>query len=306
MNQKFLEQLAEILPEKNIYINEPMNKHTTFRIGGSADVLVTPGVSETAEVLRLCKNHDIPVTIIGNGSNLLVGDQGIRGVVIEFGRPAEEIIIQGEQMHVTAGTMLSKAANEAAANGLSGLEFAAGIPGTVGGAVVMNAGAYGGEMKDVIRTVTVLTKEGEKRTLTLEELDLGYRHSCIPENNYIVLSAELSLQKADTEQIRAVMADLRERRVTKQPLEYPSAGSTFKRPENHFAGALIENAGLKGFSVGGAEVSEKHAGFVINKGNATCSDVIALISYVQKTILDKDGVLLEPEVQYWERPSKTK
>lgn len=297
MNQKFLEQLAEILPEKNIYINEPMNKHTTFRIGGSADVLVTPGVSETAEVLRLCKNHDIPVTIIGNGSNLLVGDQGIRGVVIEFGRPAEEIIIQGEQMHVTAGTMLSKAANEAAANGLSGLEFAAGIPGTVGGAVVMNAGAYGGEMKDVIRTVTVLTKEGEKRTLTLEELDLGYRHSCILENNYIVLSAELSLQKADTEQIRAVMADLRERRVTKQPLEYPSAGSTFKRPEGYFAGKLIQDAGLRGYQVGGAQVSEKHCGFVINKGDATARDVRQLISDVQKKVYEEFHVQIEPEVK---------
>ena len=297
MDQKFLEQLAEILPEKNIYINEPMNKHTTFRIGGSADVLVTPGVSETAEVLRLCKNHDIPVTIIGNGSNLLVGDQGIRGVVIEFGRPAEEIVIQGEQMHVTAGTMLSKAANEAAANGLSGLEFAAGIPGTVGGAVVMNAGAYGGEMKDVIRTVTVLTKEGEKQTLTLEELDLGYRHSCIPENNYIVLSAELSLQKADTEQIRTVMADLRERRVTKQPLEYPSAGSTFKRPEGYFAGKLIEDAGLRGFQVGGAQVSEKHCGFVINKGDATARDVRQLITDVQKKVYEEFHVQIEPEVK---------
>lgn len=297
MDQKFLEQLAEILPEKNIYINEPMNKHTTFRIGGSADVLVTPGVSETAEVLRLCKNHDIPVTIIGNGSNLLVGDQGIRGVVIEFGRPAEEIVIQGEQMHVTAGTMLSKAANEAAANGLSGLEFAAGIPGTVGGAVVMNAGAYGGEMKDVIRTVTVLTKEGERQTLTLEELDLGYRHSCIPENNYIVLSADLSLQKADTEQIRTVMADLRERRVTKQPLEYPSAGSTFKRPEGYFAGKLIQDAGLRGYQVGGAQVSEKHCGFVINKGDATARDVRQLITDVQKKVYEEFHVQIEPEVK---------
>lgn len=297
MDQKFLEQLAEILPEKNIYINEPMNKHTTFRIGGSADVLVTPGVSETAEVLRLCKNHDIPVTIIGNGSNLLVGDQGIRGVVIEFGRPAEEIVIQGEQMHVTAGTMLSKAANEAAANGLSGLEFAAGIPGTVGGAVVMNAGAYGGEMKDVIRTVTVLTKEGERQTLTLEELDLGYRHSCIPENNYIVLSAELSLQKADTEQIRTVMADLRERRVAKQPLEYPSAGSTFKRPEGYFAGKLIQDAGLRGYQVGGAQVSEKHCGFVINKGDATARDVRQLITDVQKKVYEEFHVQIEPEVK---------
>ena len=297
MDQKFLEQLAEILPEKNIYINEPMNKHTTFRIGGSADVLVTPGVSETAEVLRLCKNHDIPVTIIGNGSNLLVGDQGIRGVVIEFGKPAEEIVIQGEQMHVTAGTMLAKAANEAAANGLSGLEFAAGIPGTVGGAVVMNAGAYGGEMKDVIRMVTVLTKEGEKQTLTLEELDLGYRHSCIPENNYIVLSAELRLQKADTEQIRTVMVDLRERRVTKQPLEYPSAGSTFKRPEGYFAGKLIQDAGLRGYQVGGAQVSEKHCGFVINKGDATARDVRQLITDVQKKVYEEFHVQIEPEVK---------
>lgn len=297
MNQKFLEQLAEILPEKNIYINEPMNRHTTFRIGGSADVLVTPGVSETAEVLRLCQDNQIPVTIIGNGSNLLVGDRGIRGIVIEFGRPAEEITIRGEHMSVSAGTMLSKAANEAAANGLSGLEFAAGIPGTVGGAVVMNAGAYGGEMKDVLCEVTVLTQEGEKRTLSLEELELGYRHSCIPEHNYIVLSAEFDLRKSDPEQIRAVMADLRERRISKQPLEYPSAGSTFKRPEGYFAGKLIQDAGLRGYQVGGAQVSEKHCGFVINKGDATASDVRQLISDVQKKVYEEFHVQIEPEVK---------
>ncbi len=297
MNQKFLEQLTEILPEEQIYKDEPMSRHTTFRIGGKADVLVMPTLDQIANVMELCNEHQVPVTMIGNGSNLLVGDKGIRGLVMELGRPAEEVSIFQECMEVGAGTLLSKAASEAAKAGLSGLEFAAGIPGSLGGAVVMNAGAYGGEMKDVIQSVIVLTQEGKQKKLSLSELQLGYRHSCIQENGYIVLQAKLLLHKSEEAKIREAMADYRERRVSKQPLEYPSAGSTFKRPEGYFAGKLIDDAGLRGYQVGGAQVSEKHCGFVVNKGNATAADVCQLIKDVQDKVFEQFQVRIEPEVK---------
>lgn len=297
MNQRFLEQLTEILPEEQIYRDEPMSRHTTFRIGGKADVLVTPTLDQIASVMELCRDYQVPVTMIGNGSNLLVGDKGIRGLVIELGRPAEKVNIFEEHMEIGAGTLLSKAANEAAKAGLSGLEFAAGIPGSMGGAVVMNAGAYGGEMKDVIQSVTVLTKEGRQKKLSLSELQLGYRHSCIQENEYTVLQAELLLHRAEETRIREVMADYRERRVSKQPLEYPSAGSTFKRPEGYFAGKLIDDAGLRGYQVGGAQVSEKHCGFVVNKGDASAADVCRLIKDVQDKVFEQFQVHIEPEVK---------
>lgn len=297
IQKEFLEQLSAILPENAIYPEEPMSRHTTFRIGGCADVLVTPDVTQAAEVIKLCGKMRVPLTVIGNGSNLLVGDRGIRGCVMEFTRPAGEVTVSGEQMTVEAGTLLSKAAAKAAENGLSGLEFAAGIPGSLGGAVVMNAGAYGGEMKDVILDVDVLTKNGEKKTIPLEELDLSYRHSCIPECGYFVLSARLQLKKGDETEIRALMAELREKRVSKQPLEFPSAGSTFKRPEGYFAGKLIEDAGLRGYAVGGAQVSEKHCGFVINRGGADAADVRQLILDVQQKVYEKSGVRIEPEVK---------
>lgn len=297
MNQKFLEQLTEILPEEQIYKDEPMSRHTTFRIGGKADVLVMPTLDQIANVMELCNEHQVPVTMIGNGSNLLVGDKGIRGLVMELGRPAEEVSIFQECMEVGAGTLLSKATSEAAKAGLSGLEFAAGIPGSLGGAVVMNAGAYGGEMKDVIQSVIVLTQEGKQKKLSLSELQLGYRHSCIQENGYIVLQAKLLLHKSEEAKIREAMADYRERRVSKQPLEYPSAGSTFKRPEGYFAGKLIDDAGLRGYQVGGAQVSEKHCGFVVNKGNATAADVCQLIKDVQDKVFEQFQVRIEPEVK---------
>lgn len=297
MNQKFLEQLTEILPEEQIYKDEPMSRHTTFRIGGKADVLVMPTLDQIANVMELCNEHQVPVTMIGNGSNLLVGDKGIRGLVMELGRPAEEVSIFQECMEVGAGTLLSKAASEAAKAGLSGLEFAAGIPGSLGGAVVMNAGAYGGEMKDVIQSVIVLTQEGKQKKLSLSELQLGYRHSCIQENGYIVLQAKLLLHKSEEAKIREAMADYRERRVSKQPLEYPSAGSTFKRPEGYFAGKLIDDAGLRGYQVGGAQVSENHCGFVVNKGNATAADVCQLIKDVQDKVFEQFQVRIEPEVK---------
>lgn len=258
---------------------------------------VSPSLDEISEIMAAAGEFGIPVTIIGNGSNLLVGDKGISGLVLEIGKEAEEITVEGNRLRVSAGAMLSKAANVAASNKLGGMEFAAGIPGSLGGAVVMNAGAYGGEMKDIIESVEVLTAEGQKKTLSLKELDLSYRHSCIQEKGYIVLSAVLRLESRPEEEIRAVMAELRDKRVDKQPLEFASAGSTFKRPEGYFAGKLIQDAGLRGYSVGDAQVSEKHCGFVINRGNATAAQILQLISDVQKKVLEEFGVELETEVK---------
>ena len=274
-----------------------MSKHTTFRIGGKADLFVSADEKSLPQLLKEAADEKIPVTIIGNGSNLLVGDGGIRGLVIEIGKGMDKIEISDNIMTVGAGTLLSKAANTAAEHGLSGMEFAAGIPGSVGGAVVMNAGAYGGEMKDIIMDVDVITREGEYRRLTLEELELSYRHSCIIENEYIVVRARLMLQEKDEAQIRLVMEDLKNKRIEKQPLNFPSAGSTFKRPEGYFAGKLIMDAGLRGYSVGGAQVSEKHCGFVVNKGGATASDVVKLMNDVRDKVMEEFGVELEPEVK---------
>ena len=297
MKHEFYNKLKGIMGELPILFDEPMKKHTTFRIGGNADMFVAPKLSQIPQIIALAKEYQIPVTIIGNGSNLLVGDKGIRGLVVCFSRPAEELIIDGTHMTIGAGTLLSKAASEAVQRGLSGLEFAAGIPGTLGGAMVMNAGAYGGEMKDVVVSAKVLTREGEVLDLDVKELDLSYRHSCIPEKGYIVLSATILLTPKETSEIRAEMDDYKNRRIEKQPLEYPSAGSTFKRPEGHFAGKLIQDAGLKGYTVGGAQVSEKHSGFVINIGNATAEDVLKLISDVQDKVEEQFQVTLEPEVK---------
>ena len=297
MNKEFCDRLAAIVSSDAIMENEPMSKHTTFRIGGNADMFVSPKLNQIPDIMALAKEYDVPVTIIGNGSNLLVGDKGIRGLVLSLGKEAEEIVIQENCMVVGAGTLLSKAAAEAARNGLSGLEFAAGIPGTLGGAIVMNAGAYGGEMKDVVVSAKVLTPDGEVIELSRDELDLSYRHSCIPENGYIVLEAVMELTLGNEEQIREVMADFKNRRVEKQPLEYPSAGSTFKRPEGYFAGKLIQDADLRGYTVGGAQVSEKHCGFVVNKGNATAADVCNLINDVKRIVYEKFQVEMEPEVK---------
>lgn len=297
MNKEFYDKLAAIVSADAIMENEPMSKHTTFRIGGNADMFVSPKLNQIPDIMALAKEYDVPVTIIGNGSNLLVGDKGIRGLVLSFGKEAEEIVIQENRMVVGAGTLLSKAAAEAARNGLSGLEFAAGIPGTLGGAIVMNAGAYGGEMKDVVVSAKVLTPDGEVIELSRDELDLSYRHSCIPENGYIVLEAVMELTLGNEEQIREVMADFKNRRIEKQPLEYPSAGSTFKRPEGYFAGKLIQDADLRGYTVGGAQVSEKHCGFVVNKGNATAADVCNLINDVKRIVYEKFQVEMEPEVK---------
>lgn len=297
INQDFYNKLAEIVSPELILKNEPMSKHTTFRIGGNADVFVSPKVSQISDIMKLAKEYDVPVTVIGNGSNLLVGDKGIRGLVLSFGKEAEEIMVDGSCMIVSAGAILSKIAAEAAKRSLTGFEFAAGIPGTLGGAIVMNAGAYGGEMKDVLISVTALSPEGEVLELSNDELDLSYRHSCILEKEYIVLEAVLEFMPSEEADIREKMEDYKKRRVEKQPLEYPSAGSTFKRPEGYFAGKLIEDAGLRGYTVGGAQVSEKHCGFVINKGEATAADVLALIEDVKRIVYEKFQVELEPEVK---------
>ena len=309
MNQTFVKSVTEQLPQLSLMQDEPMKKHTTFRIGGPADYYAEPDVSQISKLIEIAKACDMPVAVIGNGSNLLVGDKGIRGLVIGIGKGLSEIDVteavaqqstaQGNGHVITAGAgaILAAVAAKAAEASLSGLEFASGIPGSVGGAVVMNAGAYGGEIKDVLIDATVLTAEGELRTVTRDELDLSYRHSIVPEKGYIVLSARFRLTPKPQDEIKAYMAELRAKRVEKQPLEYPSAGSTFKRPEGYFAGKLIMDAGLRGYSVGDAQVSGKHCGFVVNKGEATAADVLTLIKDVQETVLKQFGVKLEPEVK---------
>ena len=277
--------------------DESMSRHTSFRIGGNADHYVVPDVKQLEKILRAVRSCPVPLTVIGNGSNLLVGDDGIRGLTVEIGKGMAGISVEGDSVVAEAGALLARVAKAAAGAGLSGFEFAAGIPGSVGGAVVMNAGAYGGEMKDVLQSVTVLTRDGELLELPAEALQLSYRHSCIPQEGYVVVQARLKLFPSDRQQVLAKMAELKEKRVSKQPLEFPSAGSTFKRPEGYFAGKLIEDAGLKGFRVGDAQVSEKHCGFVINRGAATAAEVRMLIDEVTGRVKERFGVELEPEVR---------
>ena len=292
------EWIRKLGEQVEILVAEPMKNHTTFRIGGPADALALPKTpEEVAEVVRFCHEHAQPYYVLGNGSNLLVSDEGYRGIVLQLYRNFNDIQVNGEMITAQSGAMLAAVARTAYQNGLTGLEFASGIPGTIGGAVVMNAGAYGGEMKHVLREVTVLTKEGEVLAIPAKALELGYRTSVIPKNGWIVLGAVLQLKKGDPEQILARMEELKEQRITKQPLDLPSAGSTFKRPEGYFAGKLIMDAGLRGFTVGGAQVSEKHCGFVVNRGNATAADVWKLICEVKRRVKEMTGVELEPEVK---------
>ena len=293
-----LEQLRKIVGEDLVWANEPMKYHTTFRAGGCTDYLVEPeSVDEVREIVRLCRQEHVPYYVVGNGSNLLVSDEGYRGVILHLYKNMSGFGISGSHVKAQAGALLVRVAKTAAKEGLAGLEFASGIPGTIGGAVVMNAGAYGGEMKDVVTKVRVLLQDGSIRDYTGEEMDFGYRRSRVIEEQGIVLEAEMQLKADDPEAIAARMDDLKNRRVTKQPLEYASAGSTFKRPEGYFAGKLIEDAGLRGFQVGDAQVSEKHCGFVINRGHATASEIMELIQKVQKRVYEQSGVRLEPEVK---------
>ncbi len=297
MNDLFLKELKEAAGDAGIIENEPMMRHTTFRVGGPADYFTAPDLNRLPELLRVCKKHGAACFIIGNGSNLLVGDKGIRGLVIQISDKTGEVSINDGRLKAGAGMLLSKAANMAANAGLSGMEFAAGIPGTVGGAVVMNAGAYDGEIKDILSNVTVLDEDGKKRELSVEELELGYRRSCIAGRHYIVTEAEFLLKQGNCDEIFAKMEKFRGLRTGKQPLEYPSAGSTFKRPEGYFAGKLIMDAGLSGFRVGGAQVSEKHCGFIINKDGASAKDIATLMQEVSERVERRFGVTLEPEVR---------
>ncbi len=293
-----LGKLQDIVGSDNIVSDEPMRKHTTFRIGGNADIFVRPESKEQiAEILRLCRKQDVPYFILGNGSNLLVGDRGFRGVVINIMDNMNDIKVDGGIIKAQAGAMLIKVSRAARDNSLTGLEFASGIPGTIGGAIYMNAGAYGGEMKDVVTQVTAMDAEGEIYTFGTDELEFSYRHSVIQQRDLIVLDVTMKLAAGDQKIIDDRMSELAVARRTKQPLEYPSAGSTFKRPEGYFAGKLIMDAGLRGYRVGDAQVSEKHCGFVVNRGNATADDVIKLIDDVKAKVSEEYDVVLEPEVR---------
>ncbi len=298
MEQEIKDALAAMLAPEQIFYDEPLKKHAYFKIGGPADVLVMPNtVQKVAEVYRFFMAHQVPVTFIGNGSNILFSDLGIRGAVIKIAENLSDITAEGTTIKVQAGALLSKVSNVAVAHSLTGFEFASGIPGTIGGAAFMNAGAYGGEMSQVTTSVTVLTPEGEIKTLPKESLDFRYRGSSIQDNGYIALEVEIELSRGNLEDIKAQIEDLRIKRTTKQPLHLPSAGSTFKRPEGHFAGKLIQDAGLRGIRYKDAAVSELHCGFVVNLGHATAHDVLTLIQIIQKTVYDTFEVTLEPEVR---------
>ena len=286
-------------PEVEFLLDEPMKNHTTFRIGGPADIYVEPSSKEMVSILNDLKEASVPYMVIGNGSNLLVSDEGIEGVVISLGKNFSNVSIDIENNTITAeaGAMLSFVANRAADASLTGLEFASGIPGSIGGAVYMNAGAYGGEIKDILITAQILLDDGTIKDVPGEELDLSYRHSLLMEKGGIVIGAKLQLALGNQDEIKAAMEDIRQKRIDKQPLNFPSAGSTFKRPEGYFAGKLIDDAGLRGYTIGDAQVSEKHCGFVVNKGNATASDVLLLMKNVDEKVYSLFGVHLTPEVR---------
>lgn len=299
MDQKIIERFSNLLGNEKVRINEPMNRHTTFRIGGPADYFLLPSSSEEVRgILEICREESLQYFILGNGSNLLVSDEGYRGVIIQLYRNYGGLTVEGTEIRAGAGVLLSQIAAAARNESLTGFEFAGGIPGTLGGAVVMNAGAYGGELKDVLKEAVVMDREGNIFTVPVEKLAMGYRTSLVKTAGYLVLEVVISLKKGSQEEIRDTMKDLADRRISKQPLEYPSAGSTFKRPEGYFAGKLIMDAGLRGYQVGGAQVSEKHCGFVINKGNATAADVCRLMADVQAKVQEQFGVTLEPEVKF--------
>lgn len=291
-------KLKQYIPEERIKINEPMSNHTTFKIGGPVQFMVLPqSTLEVQQVLQLCRQEGYPVLVFGLGSNLLVSDRGFPGVAIKLGNHLKSSYISGNEIFAEAGIRLSELSKKAAASGLSGLEFAEGIPGSLGGAVVMNAGAYDGEIKDVLVEILAMDSDGNLITYSASDLNLGYRSSILLNTDLIVLSALLKLKPDQPAEIQARMKEFAKSRREKQPLEYPSAGSTFKRPEGFYVGPLIEKMGLKGFSIGGAQVSVKHAGFIVNTGNATASDVIGLIRYIQQKAREQHGVELEPEIR---------
>ncbi|MEE3419514.1 MAG: UDP-N-acetylmuramate dehydrogenase [Lachnospiraceae bacterium] len=295
--EELQKKLVAIAGDENVAADEPMSRHTTFRIGGPCDYFVTPSsLEDTRTLITFLKEEDMSFFVMGNGSNLLVADEGYRGIIVSFGRKLSSIAVKDEEIRAEAGAFLSSIAREALQHSLTGFEFASGIPGSLGGACVMNAGAYGGDMSQVLTAVTAIDREGGIHRIAAGDLRLGYRHSIFMENDWIVAAADLKLAHGDEDAIRGRMDELREKRQEKQPLEYPSAGSTFKRPEGYFAGKLIMDAGLRGYTVGGASVSEKHCGFIINRGGATSGDVRQLIRDVQKRVYEDAGVELQPEV----------
>lgn len=298
LSDKVLLQFKNVIPKSRLLINELLSRHTTFKIGGPADVLVFPAsMEEVSAVMVIAKQHNMPVTVLGNGSNILVRDKGIKGLVLKFGSEMASISHSGCIVTAGAGAMLADVSSYAATLGLGGMEFAIGIPGSIGGAVFMNAGAYSGEMCQVIVAVSGVCTDGSIHRFLQSELAFGYRHSVFQDNNCIICEVELQLQKQEKRMITLKMDEYTVKRETKQPLEMPSAGSTFKRPAGFFAGTLIEQAGLKGLQVGGAQVSMKHAGFVINAGGATAEDVLLLIEEVQRRVYEHSGVMLHPEVR---------
>lgn len=297
ISEAVLEALKYIVPEEKIHLQEPMARHTTFRIGGPADCLIETGSAKQLEKLhKYLSLVELPHVVIGNGSNLLVGDKGYRGIVLKLGNGMSEIRVEGNRVIAQAGALLSQAAQAALEHGLTGLEFAGGIPGSVGGGVVMNAGAYGGEIRQVAEYVHVLDREGNELVLDNDTMEFGYRTSAIKNHPFVVTEVTFLLSPGDKDVIRARMEELAARRREKQPLDCPSAGSTFKRPEGYFAGELIMKAGMRGFKVGGAKVSDKHCGFIINTGKACAADVMDVICEVQHEVKKKFGVDLEPEI----------
>ena len=301
MDQRLIEQLRGIVGVDNVACDEPMSRHTTFRVGGPADCFVAPGgVDELGAVLGACREAGERAFILGCGSNVLVADEGLRGVVVRIGPKMADVSIADDgAVAAQAGAMNSKVARAAQASGLAGYEFAAGIPGTIGGAAIMNAGAYGGELRDVATGVTCLDGAGRIVEIAAADADWGYRRSMMGDAGYIVLQVMLQLHPDEPSAIQDRMDDLSRKRNEKQPLDMPSAGSTFKRPEGHFAGKLIQDAGMRGYTVGGAQVSTKHAGFVVNLGDATAADVLQVIRDVQAAVFADSGIQLEPEVRLW-------
>lgn len=297
-NKIYIDAIKKIAGSSKLLKDGPMSRHTTFKTGGTADIYIEAENEETVKkTVDFCRLNNIDYYITGNGSNLLVSDDGFRGLILSTAALKDTLEVNGEYLTCSAGYTLAVAANKAAENGLGGMEFASGIPGSVGGAVFMNAGAYGSEIENILQSVRLLEADGTIRTADACELELSYRSSNIGALSRVILRADFKLKKGDKALISEKMAELNLKRRTKQPLDYPSAGSTFKRPDGYFAGALIEKAGLKGFSIGGAQVSEKHCGFVINKGNATSSDIYNLIKHIQKTVLINSGVELTPEIR---------
>lgn len=292
-----LETIKGYIPEQNIKLDEPLSGYTSFKIGGCASCLVEiENTKQLASMARYLNMVEYPYFVLGNGSNTLVSDDGFNGIVLHIGKHFEEITVAGNTITAKAGAMLARVSKIAQENGLKGLEFAAGIPGSVGGGVVMNAGAYGGEMSQVVRLVKVISSEGETLELDRDSLEFGYRNSVLKHKKFIVSEVVFELEEGNPEEIKALMADYNARRREKQPLNLPSAGSTFKRPEGYFAGKLIMDAGLRGYRIGGAQISEKHCGFVVNTGNATAADVLDVMAEAQERVYDKFGVRLEPEV----------